>query len=202
MITGYLELLQRRYQGQLDQDADQFIDYAVDGAERMKALINDLLAYSRVSTRGRPFAPTEVGPVLDQVLAGLHLVIAGNDAVITHDPLPTVPADEVQLAQLFQNLIENALKFRGEAPPRIHIGAKETDTGWQFAVRDNGIGFEQKYADRVFVLFQRLHTREEYTGTGIGLAICQKIVERHGGRIWVESEPGEGTTFYFTLPGI
>ena len=199
MVTGYLQLLQRRYAGQLDEDADQFIGYAVDGATRMKTLIRDLLAYSRVATRAKPPTPTDVDALLEEVLAGLQMAIARSSATITHDPLPTVIADETQLAQLLQNLIENALKFRGEAPPQVHIGVEEVENGWQFTISDNGIGFKQEYAERIFVLFQRLHTRDEYVGTGIGLAICQKIVERHGGRIWAESEPGEGTTFFFTL---
>jgi PAS domain S-box-containing protein len=209
MVASYVQLLARRYQGRLDADADEFITYAVDGATRMQALINDLLAYSRVGTRGKPFEPTDCEAVLDQALANLQMAIQDNDAVVTHDPLPTVMADATQLTQLFQNLIGNAIKFRGEQPPRVHISAhrqsaienRKSDE-WAFSVRDNGIGIDPEYHERIFLIFQRLHTREEYPGTGIGLAVCKKIVERHGGRIWVESQPGKGSTFYFTIPMI
>lgn len=200
MVTSYLQLLERRYKNHLDADAYDFIEFAVDGARRMKQLINDLLAYSRVGTRGKPFEPTDCEAVVRQVLADLQLTIADSGAQITLDPLPTVMGDDAQLAQLFQNLLSNALKFRNEQPPQIHVGAKQGQDGWTFWVQDNGIGLEPDYADRIFVIFQRLHSRTEYPGTGIGLAICKKIVERHGGRIWVESGLGPGTTFYFTIP--
>jgi PAS domain S-box-containing protein len=202
MVASYTQLLSRRYKGKLDEAADEFIAYAVDGANRMQTLINDLLAYSRVSTQGKAFEPTDCEDVLNQALANLRVALKESDAVVTHDPLPTVMGDDVQLMQLFQNLIGNAIKFRDEKPPAIHIGVerKVTEREWLICVRDNGIGMDAQYADRIFVIFQRLHSREEYPGTGIGLSVCKKVVERHGGRIWVESRPGEGSTFYFTLP--
>jgi len=159
-----------------------------------------LLAYSRVGTRGKPFQPTDCQAVLNQVLANLKVAIEESGAVITQDHLPMVMADESQMAQLFQNLINNAIKFRGKASPQVHISAEQKEKDWVFSVRDNGIGIDPQYYERIFMLFQSLHSREEYPGTGMGLAICKKIVERHGGRIWVESEPGKGSTFYFTIP--
>ena len=201
MVSSYTQLLARRYKGKLDTDADEFIAFAVDGATRMQRLIQDLLAYSRVSTGGHQFKPTSVDAALGYALDNLRHAMKESGAVVTHDPLPTVIGDEKQLAQLFQNLLSNAVKFRGHEPPRIHVSAKRTDVEWLFSVRDNGIGLDAQYADRIFVIFQRLHNRQEYPGTGIGLAICKKIVERHGGRIWVESEPGKGATFYFTIRG-
>jgi signal transduction histidine kinase len=201
MVTSYVQLLERRYRGQLDADADDFIAFAVDGAARMQQLIQDLLAYSRVGTRGQPFAPADCQVVLNQVLSDLQVSIQESDAVVTRDPLPTVMADATQLGQLFQNLVGNAIKFRGDRRPEIHVSAERREDGhWLFSVRDNGIGIEPQYAERIFLIFQRLHTRDEYPGTGIGLAICKRIVARHGGRIWVESEPGKGSIFYFTLP--
>ncbi|MBU6401622.1 MAG: PAS domain S-box protein, partial [Verrucomicrobia bacterium] len=200
MVTSYLQLLARRYQGQLDANADEFIGFAVDGANRMKTLINDLLDYSRVGTRGKPFAPTDTEAVLARALANLSVAVCDSGATVTHDSLPTVKADDVQLTQLFQNLIGNAIKFRGAAPPVIHVSAVRVPGAWQFAVRDNGIGIDPQFNERIFIIFQRLHTSQEYSGTGIGLAICKKIVERHGGRLWVESAPGRGSTFFFTLP--
>ncbi|HAN48492.1 MAG TPA: hypothetical protein DCQ20_06395, partial [Nitrospira sp.] len=166
---------------------------------RMQRLILDLLAYSRVNTAGRQFEPTAMETVLKAALNNLTNAVKESQAVITHDPLPAVMGDDKQLAQLFQNLLSNAVKFGGAQPPRIHISAKQTDGEWLFSVRDHGIGLDPQYVDRIFVIFQRLHTRAEYPGTGIGLAICKKIVERHGGRIWVESELGKGATFYFTM---
>jgi PAS domain S-box-containing protein len=200
MVSSYTQLLGRRYKGQLDEDAEEFIDYAVDGAERMQRLINDLLSYSRVGTRGRELAPTELSVVMEAAMANLRLAIEENDAQVTSDTLPTITGDRPQLMQLFQNLIGNAIKFRGEESPEVHVGAERQDGEWLISVRDNGIGLDPEYADRVFVIFQRLHGRREYEGTGIGLAVCKRIVERHGGRIWVESTPGAGSTFYFTLP--
>jgi light-regulated signal transduction histidine kinase (bacteriophytochrome) len=200
MVSSYTQLLARRYEGKLDADADDFIGYAVEGAKRMQRLINDLLAYSRVSTRGRPFEPTVSGAILDQVLASLKLSVEESGAVITHDPLPMVMADQTQLVQLFQNLIDNAIKFRSDQPLQVHVGVEHKGDDWVFSVRDNGIGIDPQYHERIFMIFQRLHSRKEYTGTGAGLAICKRIVARHGGRIWVESEPVEGSTFYFTIP--
>jgi signal transduction histidine kinase len=202
IIASYLQLLSRRYDDKLDDDGRRFISYAVDGATRMRDLINDLLSYSRLGTRGLPFAPTDCEEVLQDVLDNLQLVIEENSAVITHDPLPTVKGDTHQLMQLLQNLLSNAVKFHGEESPRIHLTAQRQNGFWQFSVRDNGIGIDPQFFERIFVIFQRLHAKGEYPGTGIGLAICRKIVERHNGRIWVESQPGQGTTFYFTLPAL
>jgi len=200
MVSSYVQLLARRYQGRLDSDADEFIGFAVEGANRMKTLINDLLAFSRVGTRGKEFARVPLDKIFDEAVRNLELAIEESHAVVTRDPLPQVMADEVQMAQLLQNLIGNAIKFRGEAPPRVHVGTRSQDDQWLLFVRDNGIGLDPKFAERIFVIFQRLHNRGDYAGTGIGLAICRKIIERHGGRIWVESQPGAGATFFFTLP--
>lgn len=200
MVASYTQLLARRYKDNLDADAREFITFAVDGAIRMQKLINDLLMYSRVGTKGKPFEPMEGEDVLHAVLSNLKIAIQESGAVVTHDPLPAVSGDPVQLIQLFQNLIGNAIKFRGPAAPRVHLGVEKKGNEWIFSVRDNGIGIESQYFDRIFVIFQRLHTREEYPGTGIGLAVCKKIVERHEGRIWVESEPRKGATFFFTMP--
>ncbi|TRZ68939.1 MAG: hypothetical protein D4Q77_00575 [Methanothrix sp.] len=202
MVTGYVKLLQLRYKDKLDDDADDFINYAFDGAIRMQTLINDLLAFSRVSTRGNSFEPTESEAVLEQTLTNLRMMAEDSGALITHDPLPVVMADASQLSQVFQNLISNAIKFHGDDPPKVHISAERQRDDWVFSVKDNGIGIEPQYFDRIFVIFQRLHGRTEYPGTGIGLAISKRIVERHGGRIWLESEPGKGSTFYFTIPAI
>ena len=207
MVSSFLQLLQRRYADQLDETADEYIAYAVDGAKRMQVLIRDLLAYSRVGTRGQPFRPVDMNRTLEVVLTDLGPALSEVGADVQAEPLPTVSADETQMRQLFQNLIANAVKFRGDAPPVVRLSAERARQGdepvWLFAVADNGIGIDAQYEDRVFQIFQRLHTRDEYEGTGIGLAMCKKIVERHGGRIWFESgaersEPG--TTFYFTLP--
>ena len=200
MVTSYTQLLANRYQGKMDSDADEFIEYAADGAKRMQQLISDLLAYSRVGTHGGDFEQTDCEVVVERALANLLGAIDESGAAMTRGPLPSVMADDVQLGQLFQNLIGNAIKYRNERTPEVHIGAERRDGEWQFSVRDNGIGIDSKYAERIFVIFQRLHTKAEYSGTGVGLGICKKIVERHGGRIWVESQPGEGSTFRFTLP--
>jgi PAS domain S-box-containing protein len=202
MVASYTQLLAKRYKGKLDTDADEFIGYAVDGANRMQRLINDLLAYSRVTTQGHGFELVDCAALLEEVLDDLRLAIDESRAVVTHDVQLTVMADRVQLGQVFQNLIGNAIKFRGQEPPWVHLSAERKDADWQFAIRDNGIGIDPQYADRIFVVFQRLHNREEYPGTGIGLAICKKIIERHGGRIWVKSQLGKGATFYFTLPAV
>jgi PAS domain S-box-containing protein len=202
MVKGYLGLLERRYRGQLDEKADRFIDYAVEEAERMQEMILALLDLSRVDTRGEAPKSTDTGLLLERTLRSLERASEDAAADVTHGPLPTVMADEVQLAQVFQNLVANAIKFRREGvPPRIHIAAEEEGDEWVFSVADNGIGIgDPEQAERVFQVFQRLHTEEEYEGIGIGLALCKRVVERHGGRIWVESEIGEGATFYFTLP--
>jgi PAS domain S-box-containing protein len=201
-VTSYVQLLAKRYKGKLDADADEFIGFAVDGAVRMWNLVNDLLTYSRVGMRNNGFEPTDSEAAFTQSVNDLKVAIDENGALVTHDPLPRVMADHLQLGQLFRNLIGNAVKFRGSEPPRIHISASRTGNGWTFSVRDNGIGIAPEYAERIFVIFQRLHHREEYVGTGIGLAVCKKIVERHGGRIWVKSEVGKGATFYFILPAV
>jgi PAS domain S-box-containing protein len=201
MVASYTQLLQRRYQGRLDAQADKYIAFAVDGAQRMQTLINDLLALSRVGTQGRPFAPTDAGAAARRALKWLGPALEESGGAVEVGPLPTVPADAGQLEQVFQNLLANALKFRRPAvPPRVEVTAVREGDAWRFAVRDNGIGFEPQYAEQIFVVFQRLHTRAEYAGTGVGLAICKKVVERHGGRVWAESVPDAGTTVYFTLP--
>ena len=200
MVASYTQLLARRYRGKLDDDADEFISFAVDGVTRMQALINDLLAYSRVGTREVAVETTDVEAVLGRVLSSLGPAIAEAGAGVTHDPLPAVAADAVQIGQLLQNLVGNAIKFRGAEAPHVHVGAERGAGEWLFSVRDNGIGIAPEYQERIFIIFQRLHSRAEYPGTGIGLAICKKIVERHGGRIWLESEPGAGTRFFFTIP--
>lgn len=201
MVASYLQLLERRYKDKLDADANEFIQYAVDGAGRMQNLINDLLAYSRVGTQGKPFKLTDYSDVLRQALLQLKMSIEESGAVITHDdPLPHVMADDSQLTQVLQNLVSNAIKFQGEQVPHIHVGAKRREGEWVFSVKDQGIGMDPQYKDRIFLIFQRLHNRTEYRGTGIGLAICKRIIERHGGRIWVESEQEKGSTFYFTIP--
>jgi PAS domain S-box-containing protein len=200
MVTSYLQLLERRYKDKLDGDALEFINYAVDGSNRMKTLINDLLAYSRVGTRGKEFILTDCEELLARVLANLQASLEENKARLTHDPLPRVMADDAQLESLFQNLIGNAIKFHGKKNPRIHVGVKKDEKKWVFSVSDNGIGIDPQYFERIFIIFQRLHNREDYPGTGIGLAISKRIVERHGGRIWIESRPEMGSTFFFTLP--
>jgi len=200
MVASYTQLLAKRYKGKLDEDADEFIAYAVNGANRMQALIQDLLAFSRVDTQGQLFEPTSVETLLGYALDNLKGAIEESGAVVTHDPLPTVMADERQLLHLLQNLLSNAIKFRGPEPPHVHLSAERRDSEWLLSVRDNGIGIDPQYAERIFVIFQRLHTNAEYPGTGIGLALCKKIVERHGGRIWMESQLRQGATFYFTLP--
>lgn len=200
MVASYTQLIAQRYRGKLDNDADEFIHYASDGAIRMQAIINDLLTLSRVSTRNTAFSRVDARQALDKALANLRLVIGEAGATVACDPLPALNADESQITQLFQNLIGNAIKFRSDAPLRVGIGAEQKNGEWVFHVRDNGIGIAPEHFERIFLIFQRLHTQKEFPGTGIGLAICRKVVERHGGRIWVESEQGKGATFYFTIP--
>jgi PAS domain S-box-containing protein len=199
-IAGPLQLLQRRYQGQLDARADEFIGHAVDGAARMQALIEDLLVYSRMGRRGDSHALTDCAEMLNQALRNLTAAVKESGAKVSHDTLPMVQAIPTQLMLLFQNLVANAIKFRHrDRPVQIHVGAEPQGDAWLLSVRDNGIGIDPQYFERIFLIFQRLHTRVEYPGTGIGLALCKRIVEQHGGRIWVESAPGSGTTFFFTL---
>jgi len=200
MVSSYMQLLARRMEGRLDKDAEDFIEFARDGAARMRALIQGLLDYSRVGVRAHALEQVDCEVVLEQVLIDLSPACQESGAEITRDRLPTVPGNAMQVATLLQNLIGNAIKFRGAEPPRIHVGVEARDTEWLFLVRDNGIGIDPKHLERIFVIFQRLHTRDQYPGTGIGLSICKKIVQRHGGRIWAESTPGGGTTFKFTLP--
>ena len=200
MVSSYTQLLLRRFGEKFDGDSREFMGYIVDGAARMKQLIEDLLAYSRVGTKGKEFREIELEAALKRALTNLRAAIEESGAAVTWDPLPRVMGDDGQLAQLFQNLIGNALKFRGAGVPRVHVAAVEKQNEWEISVRDNGIGIEPQYFERIFMVFQRLHTKGEYPGTGIGLAICKKVVERHGGRIWVESRPGEGSSFFFTLP--
>jgi PAS domain S-box-containing protein len=203
MIGSYTQLLERRYGDKLDADAREFMGFVVDGATRMKQLIEDLLAYSRVGTRGKELRPVQAQAAFERALVNLRASIESADAQVTHDALPEVSADDTQLTQLFQNLIGNAIKFRKKDEPiRVHVGAQDAGAEWRFSVSDNGIGIEPQYYERIFMVFQRLHTREEYAGTGIGLAICKKVVDRHRGRIWVESALGKGSTFNFTLPKI
>jgi light-regulated signal transduction histidine kinase (bacteriophytochrome) len=191
--------LAKRYKGKLDQDADDFINYAVDGVQRMQGLLTDLLAYSRVGSRGKEFKPVSSEVALDRALSNLQVSFEQCGAVVTRDPLPVVMGDNSQLVQLFQNLIGNAIKFCGDRTPCIHVSADKQGNEWVFSVRDNGIGIAPEYFERIFLIFQRLHDRKQYPGTGIGLAICKKVVERHGGEIWADSEPGTGSTFYFTF---
>jgi len=202
MVVSYTEMLSRRYKGRLDADADEFIAFAVAGANRMQRLIQDLLAYSRVGTKGTELLDTSSQEAVEEAITNLRGAIEESGALVTHDLLPPVLADEGQLVQLFQNLIGNAIKYQSTGIPRVHISsATNGPTTWMFSVKDNGLGIESQYFERIFGMFQRLHKREEFDGTGIGLAICKKIVERHGGSIWVESELGHGSTFRFALPG-
>jgi light-regulated signal transduction histidine kinase (bacteriophytochrome) len=200
MVATYTQLLAERYQGKLDTDADKYIHYAVDGALRMQKLVQDLLAFSRVGRQGQARESTDCNAVLQAALKNLEAAIQESKARVQHDQLPVVIADSSQLAQVFQNLIGNAIKFRGSEPPLIRVSAKAKVKEWVFSVADNGIGIAAEHADSVFVIFRRLHARAEYPGNGIGLSICKKIIEQHGGRIWVESEVGHGSVFQFSLP--
>jgi PAS domain S-box-containing protein len=200
MIASYLQLLERKYKGKLDAKADKYINFSVDGATRMQNLIDDLLAFSRVTTQAKEFKPTDLESIYKEITSNLEVSIQENNAIISHDPLPIVMADKTQISQVFQNLLINAIKFRNVDQPKINISVKKEDKQFLFAVSDNGIGIDPKHSDRIFEVFKRLHKKRDYPGTGIGLAICKKIIERHGGRLWVESELGKGSIFYFTLP--
>ena len=200
MVSSFVQLLERRLKNRLDEDAKEFIGYVTEGAARMRALIHGLLEYSRVGSRGEALGPVACETVFEHAMSNLEMARVESGAVITRDPLPTLPGNAIQLTALFQNLVGNAIKFRGDEKPRIHVGVEARGEAWLFSVKDNGIGIEPAHLERIFVIFQRLHPRDRYPGTGIGLSICKKIVERHGGRIWVESVPGKGTTFKFTLP--
>jgi signal transduction histidine kinase len=199
MISSFLTLLARKYEGQLDEEADTFISYAVNGAQRLQALIRDLLEYSRVGTSAAQPVPTDCSAILDDVISDLRVAIADCRGRVSYDPLPTVPVIPSQVFRLFENLLQNAIRYRGDAPPRVHVSARKEGGEWIFSVRDNGVGLDMKHAGRIFELFKRLTPRDGDPGTGLGLAICKKMVESHGGRIWVESEPGVGSTFYFAL---
>lgn len=199
-IQSYLQLIERRYADVLDEAGEEFIGYAIEGAKRMRELINDLLSYARVTSRAKPLEETSSAEIVGGVVKALEASIKDNEAEIEIGELPAVMCDSGQLAQVFQNLISNALKFHGDHAPRIEVGARKNGSAWVFTVSDNGIGMDPKYADKIFTIFQRLHARGEYEGTGIGLALCKKIVERHGGKIWVESEEGSGSRFHFTIP--
>ena len=199
MISGYVDLIKRKYKGALDSDMDKYIEFIVGGVNRMQLLIDDLLKYSRVSTLASPLVLINCENILEDSLLNLKISINESGAVVTHDPLPTVMADGSQLTQVFQNLISNAIKFKGSEPPRIHIGVEKKEEMWVFSVADNGIGIAPEFFDRIFVVFNRLHSSEKYSGTGIGLSICKKIVERYGGKIWVDSKIGRGSKFYFTI---
>jgi PAS domain S-box-containing protein len=201
MVASYTQLLAKRYKGRLDSEADEFIAFAVDGAQRMQGLIQDLLAYSRAGTSGRALREFSSEDALQAALTNLRATIEESGAVVTHDSLPTIRSDDMQLTQVFQNLVGNAIKYRSAAVPHVHVAvANGGSHEWTFSVRDNGMGIDPQYFERIFVLFQRLHGRQQYEGTGIGLAICKKVLERLGGRIWVESKPQQGSTFYFALP--
>jgi PAS domain S-box-containing protein len=201
MISSYVQLLSRRYTGKLEKDADEFIEFAVDGSSRMMGMIQALLTYSRVGTKGKPPEPTNCEDILAQTLRNLQAALEEKGAEVTHDPLPTIMADGIQMGQLFQNLIGNGVKFQEEGVrPHVHVSVEDKGDYWLFSFKDNGIGIDPQYKDRIFIIFQRLHGKQEYKGTGIGLAVCKRIVERHGGTIWVDSELGKGATFKFTIP--
>ena len=200
MITSFLQLLERRYKDKLDNDANEFIEFAVNGAKRLDYMINDLLEYSRVANRTREFNNVNVNKVIEQTILNLKSSIDDNSTEITYDPLPTLLGDEQLMILLFQNLISNSIKYRREEIPKINISATKEENQYLFTVKDNGIGMSPEHLEKIFTIFQRLHTKDEYEGTGIGLAIAQKIVHQHAGEIWAESELGKGSTFYFTIP--
>ena len=202
MVSSYLSLIERRYGDDLDADGEEFIAYAVDGADRMREMIDGLLAYSRVDTQGEPLEPVDLNAVFEGAVENLQMKIEESGAEISVEPLPRVRGDGSQLQQVFQNLLSNAIEYSGDEPPQIHVSAERAHSKWVVSVEDEGIGIDPADQDRVFEVFERLHSRDEYDGTGIGLALCQRIIERHDGRIWVDSEPGEGTTFSFTLPAV
>jgi light-regulated signal transduction histidine kinase (bacteriophytochrome) len=199
-VSGFCELLRMRYQGKLDETADGYLTHVGEGVARMQELLDGLLAYSRLGSIRESVQPADCNVALDEALANLGAAIGSSEAVIRRQPLPHVVADHTQLVQLFQNLVGNAIKFRGERVPEVEISALPANEFWRISVRDNGIGVEPAYHQRIFEIFDRLHTRDTYPGLGIGLALCKRIVDRHGGEIWVESQPGEGCTFHFTLP--
>lgn len=200
MVASFVQLLEQGYGGQLDENAREYIAFAEEGATRMQRMIDDLLAYSRVGTRGQTFDLCDLNAALKQAQSDLKISMEKSQAEVTQDPLPAIKADRLQITQVFLNLLANAIKFCGEEPPRIHVSARSVEGAWEISVRDNGIGIEPRHFERIFVIFQRLNKRRDYPGTGIGLALCKRIVERHGGNIWVESQPGQGSTFYFTIP--
>ena len=201
MVSSYTQLLAKRYKGHLDPDADEFIAFAVNGCNRMQGLIQDLLAYSRAGSNGKALREISSEDALKVALTNLQAAVEQSVALVTHDSLPVIKTDETQLTQIFQNLVGNAIKYRRAESPQVHISASKNDGNeWIFSVRDNGLGIEPQYFERIFIIFQRLHGRDEFEGTGIGLAICKKVLERLGGRIWVESQPEKGSTFYFALP--
>ncbi len=204
MVSSYLQLIEDRYADTLDEDGAEFIEFAVDGADRMRAMIDGLLQYSRVDTRGDSLDPVDLDAVFADVHQDLHVKIEEHDAEITTEGVPHVMGDAGQLRQLFQNLLDNAIEYSGDDPPRVHVSAEQANNGdeWVISVSDEGIGIDPEQADRVFEVFRSLHSQDEYDGTGIGLALCERIIERHGGDIWVESEHGEGATFSFTLPAV
>jgi light-regulated signal transduction histidine kinase (bacteriophytochrome) len=202
MIYSFLQLLERRYKDKLDQDANEFIGYAVNGAKRLDTMTKDLLQYSKIKSKQSQVTPVNFEDVLEESLMNLKVPIEENNAIITHDPLPTIYGDEKLKVQLFQNIIENAIKYRSQETPKIHISAKKEKNYYIFSIKDNGIGMSPNHLERIFTIFQRLHSQEDYEGTGIGLAIAQKIVHQQGGQIWVESELRKGSTFYFTIPRI
>ena len=199
-IAGFVKLLEKRYKGRLDERADEYINFAIDSVARLDMLLSDLVEFSRLETKTKKFEPVSASAALERAIFDLHTAIEESYAEITYDLLPIVVANESQITRLFQNLISNSIKFRSDKKLRIHISAEKKGNEWVFSIRDNGIGIDPKFAERIFVVFQRLHTKQEYEGSGMGLALCRKIVEVHGGRIWVESELGKGSTFYFTLP--
>ncbi len=200
LVSGYVQLLEKRYRGALDEKADKYINYVTDSVQHMQALIDSLLIYSRIGTRGMAFTESDCNVVMDQAITHLQKIIQQSGARITRTPLPTVPVDETQWLQLFQNLLSNAIKFRESDNPTIHVSAKNKDREWIFSIQDNGIGIEPKFSERVFIIFQKLHPRSRFQGTGIGLALCKRIVERHGGRIWIEPAPERGSIVHFSIP--